>query len=97
MVLRQSPGHASPPRRRDRDGRPPQHRCFNDGTRAFAFIPSRHDVWRRVACDWLAGMIVTGVVDEDAAAERAHEFAHGLARKAYGLERDPAGRTAGKT
>jgi glucuronate isomerase len=26
---------------------------FNDDTRAFASIPSRHDVWRRVSCDWL--------------------------------------------
>ena len=29
---------------------------FNDDTRAFASIPSRHDVWRRVSCDWLAGL-----------------------------------------
>jgi glucuronate isomerase len=32
---------------------------FNDDTRAFAAIPSRHDVWRRVSCDWLAGLGVT--------------------------------------
>ncbi len=28
---------------------------FNDDTRAFASIPARHDVWRRVTCNWLAG------------------------------------------
>ena len=70
---------------------------FNDGTLAFAFIPSRHDVWRRVTCDGLAGMIVTEIVDKDDAAKMAHEFAHGLARKAYGLEREPAARAAGRT
>lgn len=69
---------------------------FNDDTRAFASVSSRHDVWRRVTCDWLAGMVVTGIVHEDDAAEMAHEFAHGLARKAYGLEREPAARTAGR-
>lgn len=61
---------------------------FNDDTRAFASIPSRHNVWRRVTCDWLAGMVVTGVVDEEDAGDMAHEFAHGLARKAYGSERE---------
>jgi len=65
---------------------------FNDDTRAFVSIPSRHDVWRRVTCDWLAGMAVMGVTDEEDASEMAREFAHGLARKAYGLEREPVGR-----
>ncbi len=31
------------------------------------------------------------------AAEIAHEFAHGLTRKVYGLEREPAAETAGRT
>jgi glucuronate isomerase len=61
---------------------------FNDDTRAFASIPARHDVWRRVTCDWLAGMVVTGVVDQEDASDMAREFAHGLARRAYGLERE---------
>ena len=55
---------------------------FNDDTRAFASIPARHDVWRRVTCDWLAGMVVTGVVDEEEAGEMTHEFAYGLERDA---------------
>jgi glucuronate isomerase len=65
---------------------------FNDDTRAFASIPARHDVWRRVTCDWLAGAVVTGVVDEEDARDMARQFAHGLARRAYGLERDPVER-----
>jgi glucuronate isomerase len=65
---------------------------FNDDTRAFASIPSRHDVWRRVTCDWLAGMVATGVVDDEEARNMAREFAHGLARRAYGFQREPVGR-----
>jgi glucuronate isomerase len=58
---------------------------FNDDTRAFASIPARHDVWRRVACDWLAGMVTEHLLDEDEAREMAAEMAVGLARKAYRL------------
>jgi glucuronate isomerase len=65
---------------------------FNDDTRAFASIPSRHDVWRRVTCDWLAGMVVTGVVDEEEGRDMAREFAYGLAKRAYGFQREPVGR-----
>jgi glucuronate isomerase len=59
---------------------------FNDDTRAFASIPSRHDVWRRVTCNWLAGMTVRGLLDEDDAHAMAHDFAYGLARRAYRLD-----------
>lgn len=56
---------------------------FNDDTRAFASIPSRHDVWRRVSCDWLAGLVVQGMLAEDEAVEMASECAYGLAKRAY--------------
>ncbi|MDQ3855273.1 MAG: glucuronate isomerase, partial [Chloroflexota bacterium] len=46
---------------------------FNDDTRAFASIPARHDVWRRVTCDWLAGLTVQGLLAEDEAAEMAYQ------------------------
>jgi glucuronate isomerase len=58
---------------------------FNDDTRAFASIPSRHDVWRRVSCDWLAGLVAQGLLAEDEAAEMARECAYGLAQRAYRL------------
>jgi glucuronate isomerase len=61
---------------------------FNDDTRAFASIPSRHDVWRRVSSDWLAGMVVQGMLDEDEAAELAHELAFGLAQRAYRVPKE---------
>ena len=56
---------------------------FNDDTRAFASIPSRHDVWRRVSCDWLAGLVVQGLLADDEAAELAYELAIGLVQRAY--------------
>ncbi|HMP42814.1 MAG TPA: glucuronate isomerase [Roseiflexaceae bacterium] len=58
---------------------------FNDDTRAFPSIPARHDIWRRVACDWLAGMVAEHLLDEDEAHEMAIECAVGLARRAYRL------------
>ena len=58
---------------------------FNDDTRAFPSIPARHDVWRRVTCNWLAGLVRRGFIDEDEAYEMAQECAVGLAKKAYKL------------
>jgi len=58
---------------------------FNDDTRAFVSIPARHDVWRRASADWLAGLVVRGLVDEPGAVEMAREMADGLARRAYRL------------
>jgi glucuronate isomerase len=58
---------------------------FNDDTRAFASIPARHDVWRRVTCNWLAGEVMTGLMDEEDAREVAPAFASDLAKAAYKL------------
>jgi glucuronate isomerase len=59
---------------------------FNDDTRAFPSIPSRHDVWRRVTCNWLAGLLVRGLIDEEDALEMAHDCAYRLPRRAYRLD-----------
>mgnify|MGYP000238801607 CR=1 FL=1 len=59
---------------------------FNDDTRAFLSIPARHDLWRRVSADWLAGLVVRHVLSEDEASEMAFEMAYGLTRRAYHLE-----------
>ncbi|HEX5688733.1 MAG TPA: glucuronate isomerase, partial [Roseiflexaceae bacterium] len=61
---------------------------FNDDTRAFVSIPSRHDVWRRVSCDWLAGLVVPGLLAEDEAAEMASDCAYGLAKRAYKIDNE---------
>jgi glucuronate isomerase len=58
---------------------------FNDDTRAFASIPARHDVWRRVTCNWLAGEVVKGLMDEEDATEVARDLAYQLAKTAYKL------------
>ena len=56
---------------------------FNDDTRAFPSIPARHDVWRRVASNWIAGLVVRGIVDMDDAREMAVDAAYRLAKRAY--------------
>jgi len=58
---------------------------FNDDTRAFASIPARHDVWRRVSCDWLAGLVAEGLIDDEDASEMALDCATRLAQRAYNL------------
>ncbi|MGI6854668.1 glucuronate isomerase [Mesorhizobium sp. 1B3] len=58
---------------------------FNDDTRAFPSIPARHDVARRVDCAYLAGLVATGQLREEEAAELAVELAYGLAKRAYRL------------
>ncbi len=59
---------------------------FNDDTRAFVSIPARHDVWRRVTCNWLAGLVLRGIIDEADSLEMAKDCAYRLAKKAYHLE-----------
>jgi glucuronate isomerase len=69
---------------------------FNDDTRAFCSIPVRHDTWRRASANWLAGLVVRGIVTEEDATVMAHEMAYDLAKRAYRLdgERTAAGRAA---
>lgn len=58
---------------------------FNDDTRAFLSIPARHDVWRRAAANWLAGLLVRRIIDRRDAESMVVDLAAGLARKAYRL------------
>ncbi len=58
---------------------------FNDDTRAYPSIPARHDVWRRVECNWLAGMVVRSLIDTGDAGEMAVDSAYRLAKTAYRL------------
>ena len=58
---------------------------FNDDTRAYPSIPARHDVWRRAACDWVAGLLVRHIIDEDDAHQMARALAYDLAKDAYHL------------
>ena len=56
---------------------------FNDDTRSFPSIPARHDLWRRASANWLAGLVVRGIVDVDDAREMIQDMAYRLARRAY--------------
>jgi glucuronate isomerase len=58
---------------------------FSDDTRAFLSIPARHDVWRRAAANWLAGLLVRRVIDRQDAESMLVDLTVGLARKAYRL------------
>lgn len=58
---------------------------FIDDTRAFLSIPARHDVWRRASANWLAGMVVRGLIDMEDAAGMAPDMANGLARRTFKL------------
>jgi glucuronate isomerase len=58
---------------------------FNDDTRAYPSIPARHDVWRRAACDWVAGLLVRHIIDEADAHEMAYALSRDLAKSAYKL------------
>ncbi|MBM3129128.1 MAG: glucuronate isomerase [Chloroflexi bacterium] len=58
---------------------------FNDDTRAFPSIPARHDVWRRAAVNWLAGLVVRGFIGMNDAEEMARALAYDLAKRAYKL------------
>jgi glucuronate isomerase len=58
---------------------------FNDDTRAFLSIPARHDVWRRAACDWLAGLVVRHIIDRNDAEAMARACAYDLAKETYKL------------
>ncbi len=56
---------------------------FNDDTRAFPSIPARHDLSRRVDANWIAGLVVRGIVDMADAEEMIQDTAYRLAKKAY--------------
>jgi glucuronate isomerase len=62
---------------------------FNDDTRAFCSIPARHDVWRRAAANWVAGLHVRGVIDMEEAVEMVLDVSYRLTRRAYKLEDEP--------
>lgn len=59
---------------------------FNDDTRGFCSIPARHDLWRRQAANWLAGLLARHVIDEEDAHQMMYELCIGLARNAYNME-----------
>ena len=60
---------------------------FNDDARSLLTIPARHDMARRIDAGYLAGLVVEGRLGENEAAEVADDLAHGLARRAFRVDR----------
>ncbi len=58
---------------------------FNDDTRAFLSIPSRHDMSRRVDCSFLARLVAEHRIEMDEAQAVAADLAYNLVRSAYKL------------
>ncbi len=67
---------------------------FNDDTRAFPSIPVRHDVWRRASANWIASLVVRGIVDEKDAREMILDLAYRLAKQAYRFDEPQARRNS---
>lgn len=62
---------------------------FNDDTRAFASIPARHEVWRRVVANWLSRKVHRGILELEEAHRLMRLSAHDLAVQAYRLRPTP--------
>jgi glucuronate isomerase len=58
---------------------------FNDDTRAFPSIPARHDLARRVDCNYLATLAAEHVIEIEEADEMAVDLAYNLVKAAYRL------------
>jgi len=58
---------------------------FNDDTRAFLSIPARHDVARRMDCNFLAQLVAEHRLPEEEAYETALDLSYNLVKKAYKL------------
>jgi glucuronate isomerase len=56
---------------------------FNDDTRAFCSIPARHDVWRRASANWVAGLLVRHMINQNDAEEMMKALVSGLVKRAY--------------
>jgi glucuronate isomerase len=56
---------------------------FVDDTRAFASIPARHDLARRIDAAYLARLVAEGHLDLDEATETAVDLAYHIPRAAY--------------
>lgn len=59
---------------------------FNDDTRAFPSIPARHDLARRIDCNFLATKVAHHIIDMEDAHRMARALAYELVKKNYKLQ-----------
>ena len=58
---------------------------FNDDARTLVTIPAKHDLWRRIAANWAARLMVRGFISRNDAEVMVKALAYGLAKNAYKL------------
>lgn len=58
---------------------------FNDDTRAFPSIPARHDVARRMDCNFLGSLVAKHMIDMETAKKLAEDLTYNLVKNAYKL------------
>jgi glucuronate isomerase len=58
---------------------------FNNTFSSFLSLPSQNDIWRRSSANWLAKLVVHGLLDLDSAYEMIYALAYGLVKSAYRL------------
>jgi glucuronate isomerase len=58
---------------------------FNDDTRAFPSIPARHDLSRRVDCNFLATLTAEHLIEMEEAEEMIGDLSYNLVKEAYKL------------
>jgi glucuronate isomerase len=63
---------------------------FVDDTRAFASIPARHDLARRIDAGYLASLVAEGYLDLDEATQTAVDLAYEIPRQAYARRTPPS-------
>ncbi len=58
---------------------------FNNMTGSILAIPSQNDIWRRASANWIAGLVVNGLVDLENAYEIIYALAYSLVKSTYNL------------
>ncbi len=58
---------------------------FNDDTRAFVSIPARHDLARRIDCNYLGRLLARHIIDRNEAEVMAKALAYDLVKSTYKL------------
>jgi len=58
---------------------------FTDDTRTLPSIPARHDLSRRVDCNFLARWVVRHIIDRDDAMRMSRDLAYDQVKKSFGL------------
>jgi glucuronate isomerase len=56
---------------------------LNNFTGSILTLPSQHDIWRRTSANWLAGLVVNGLVDLENAYEIIYALAYNQAKSTY--------------